>query len=540
MLLCLFGLWLVGGLVASSVVSGSGQHTLVASLEQSLGVPVSVGAASFDLGQWFLLRPAISLADVSIGNPSGFRSQHLLEAKRLSAQVSLLSLLRRTIEVRSIVIDHPRIVAETNREGIGNIEALVRHTKTGSAPSSGTASTAGLMVDNFSVASGEISYFEDSNQGGNIDVSGIDLHITDFSKDQPFHVELSAKLFRGNNSRLHLAAQAGPIAADSLPLDGALSISIAPDEMPPAYRRIQFGKLLAAPGKKARAGLEVSVKGDAYKTLSGPAKLIFSDLLIGKDEQHVLPLSGEAPVTFAASRLMSTPGFQLNMSHAQLHLGKGEWTGSAEIERRASVTSGKSAGRIQNVDINQLVSAITAANEKIYGVLEIPYSLEFSGKNADQIRDSLRGSGKLSVVQGRIAALDLLASIQDALEHPQQALTGKKGGTPFTTLASDLRVANAALAFEGIQLNSPALRLGGSGVIHFDQTLNFKLDAHVTGGTAQLVNRVSGSGSASGEASLPLTVTGTVESPQVRPSVGKIVTSVAEGLLNSFLKKKTK
>jgi len=53
------------------------------------------------------------------------------------------------------------------------------------------------------------------------------------------------------------------------------------------------------------------------------------------------------------------------------------------------------------------------------------------------------------------------------------------------------------------------------------------------------VNRVSGGG-VSGESGLPLTVTGTVESPQVRPSVGKMVTNVAEGLLNSFIKKKTK
>jgi uncharacterized protein involved in outer membrane biogenesis len=90
---------------------------------------VSVGAARFNLAQWFLLKPAITLDNVSIGNPPGFRSQHLLEAKQLSAQVALMPLLRRTIQVHSIVIDHPRIVAETNAQGIGNIEALLRREK---------------------------------------------------------------------------------------------------------------------------------------------------------------------------------------------------------------------------------------------------------------------------------------------------------------------------------------------------------------------------------------------------------------------------
>jgi hypothetical protein len=47
-------------------------------------------------------------------------------------------------------------------------------------------------------------------------------------------------------------------------------------------------------------------------------------------------------------------------------------------------------------------------------------------------------------------------------------------------------------------------------------------------------------GSQAGGGGIPLTVTGTVESPRVRPSVGKIVTSVAGDLLNSFFKKKSK
>jgi uncharacterized protein involved in outer membrane biogenesis len=51
---------------------------------------------------------------------------------------------------------------------------------------------------------------------------------------------------------------------------------------------------------------------------------------------------------------------------------------------------------------------------------------------------------------------------------------------------------------------------------------------------------MSGASPSAGGADQPLVVTGTVESPQVRPSVSKMVTNVAKGLLHSFLKKKTK
>ena len=151
----------------------------------------------------------------------------------------------------------------------------------------------------------------------------------------------------------------------------------------------------------------------------------------------------------------------------------------------------------------------------------------------------MHGSGKLSVTQGRIAALDLLGSIQQVAQNPQQAIAGKKGANPFTTLTANLNVGQARIMVDALQLDSPALRVTGKGAINFDQAINFELIAHVTGSLAQLLTRVGASPSAGG-ADLPLVVTGTLESPQVRPSVSKMVTNVAKGLLDSFLKKKTK
>jgi len=117
-IVCVLGLILASGFVASSLVSGSGKQMVVASLASSLGVPVTVGEANFDLVQWFLLRPAIAIHDIAIGNPPGYHSQHLLEASKLSAQVALLPLLHKSVEVHSIEIERPRIFAETNAQGV--------------------------------------------------------------------------------------------------------------------------------------------------------------------------------------------------------------------------------------------------------------------------------------------------------------------------------------------------------------------------------------------------------------------------------------
>src|SRR5215472_13716446 len=227
----LAGLWLAAGLVAKGMVSGAGSSGMIASLESSVGVPVSVGKADFDLAAWFLLHPAISLDQVTIGNPPGFRGRHLIEAQSLSAQVALLPLLSKTVEVHSINLDAPRILVETNAQGQTNIEAFLKKSQSKTAPAasrresaSSGAAGAGLVIDSLSITSGEIA-------AENLSMTGIDLHLNDFARDRACRLTFSARLFNGKASNLRLDAQAGPFGAESLPLNGKLSVTVAPDEM---------------------------------------------------------------------------------------------------------------------------------------------------------------------------------------------------------------------------------------------------------------------------------------------------------------------
>ncbi len=535
------GLMLAVGLVAKSLVGGSGKAALLSSLGKAMGVPVSVESADFDLGQWFRLQPAISLENVSIGNPPGFRGKYLLEARKMSAQVLLMPLLQKKIEVHVIRVEQPRILVETNAQDVTNVQAFVRGLSTPSGSKAhGEAEAvseqgrdAGLAIDALYVTAGRLVSPEAK-------ASDIDLSLLDFSTDRTCRVAMTARLFGGGNSRLQVEGRAGPFAPDSLPLDGVLSATIAPGEIPAAEREKQFGKFLGAPGAKARVKLQATVKGDLYRTLSGPARLTLSDILIGKDAKHVLALAGEAPVAFSGAGLMSTPRYDIKITGGKLRLSQGEWSGDAEIQVHGATTSGHSRGKIRNVEINELVSSLTPANEKIYGLVEIPsYSLQFAGKNADEMLSSLNGSGKLSLTQGRIAALDLLASIQRALEQSQPETEGAKGSTAFATLTSDLNVGQSRLDVSGLVVDGPATHFTGKGTIGFNEALHFDLDVRVSGGVAGLVNRISHR-DAQAEAIVPVVVQGTVNSPIVRPSVSKLATGVATGLIDSFLKKAIK
>jgi uncharacterized protein involved in outer membrane biogenesis len=237
---------------------------------------------------------------------------------------------------------------------------------------------------------------------------------------------------------------------------------------------------------------------------------------------------------------MSDPSFRIKVANARLRLGEGEWSGAGELEVRGSLVRGYSKGSLRSGEINQILSSLTEANEKVFGVLEAPsYSIQFAGRKAEQLRDSLNGSTRLSITKGRIAALDLLASIRRALESSQQETPGAEGSTPFSSFAADLQIGQRKLDLSGIVLDGPALSLTGNGSIGFDGALGFNLEAPVSGELGAMVTRLARVSPGS-EAKLPVVVTGTVESPKVRPNVRALAGRGVRGLVESFLKKRAK
>lgn len=533
------------GLVLRSAVRGAEKDKLIASLSEKIGVPISVATVDLDLSQWFHFRPAVALGDVAIGNPPGFHAKDLVQAKTVSARVSLLPLFHKSVQVQSIVIDQPQIVVETNEKGLTNVEAFLKKiSSSGGGGSTGTAGgTTSVAVGEFSVTSGTLTY----SASENVTLHDINLRVSGFSTGQPCHIELSAKYSSGGVSGFKVEGQAGPFTPDSLPLEATLSLTIAPSEIPADLRREQFGLMLATPGDKARAGLEATIKGDAYHTLAGPAKLTLSHVMIGGHQDHLLPLSGEAPSQFKATSLLSSPQFQLDIPNAKLQLGKGQWNGSADFRMGGKVMGGGTRGAIRDIDINEFLSSFTSSSGKVYGLLSMPSSaLQFSGRNAAETLNSLKGTAKMSVTQGHIAGTDLPATLERVFGNPQsgnpELTSASKGNTNFSTLSADINIAERKMNVANLLLDSPVIRITGNGVIGFDESINFALVAHVSGGHLGQIINTGPLHMPNMNADIPLTVTGTVESPQVRPQIGKMakaaVQDTVRGIVGGFLKKK--
>ena len=73
------GLMLISGLAIKFFLSGGRLPELLSGVGADMPVRVEVGEGDFDLVNWFLFKPSISLGGLRVANPPGFSADPMLE-----------------------------------------------------------------------------------------------------------------------------------------------------------------------------------------------------------------------------------------------------------------------------------------------------------------------------------------------------------------------------------------------------------------------------------------------------------------------------
>jgi len=548
-------IWLIGiyavlvvgsGLAIKALLTPSRIGAVVRSATASLPVAVAVQQGSFDLIPWIRFQPVIRLRKISVGNPPGFAAEPMLAVEEASAQVALFSLLGQEVRVRSVELSQPALNIESNASGASNVAALVAALGKAEPQSAGdaAASSSGkrVSVDRILLTNGSVRYRR-HGQAADLTLRGIQLTVSDFGPKRPARVELEAQVFGAKRSRLGFKGHAGPAAPNSLPAEGELSVMLVPAEAPDAVRSQYLGDLLREPPADAAISLKASLQGDLMTAAEGAGQVVFSDFALGRSKETRLPLSGQAPFRIAVRQPLGDPAIEINAPSASLRLGEGTWKGALSVRYSQAGVRGTNSGSVRGVRIEQMLRAFTAAKESVSGVAEIPdYRIEFAGRDAAQLRDSLRGGGTIRVEQGKVALFDLLGTIEGRVRNVLAGEEGKAGATDFLTLTGRFEIRNGRLVFPELALQNASSTVTGQGWVAFDHAISFDL---VTDMTGELASRLAGKRDAAGAGRLrvPVRVRGTLESPKVYPDIGGMVKGAAvekaRGLLDSFLKRRS-
>jgi AsmA protein len=198
--------------------------------------------------------------------------------------------------------------------------------------------------------------------------------------------------------------------------------------------------------------------------------------------------------------------------------------------------------RLSNVDVAAMLGQLIDVRQ-LEGRGNAHFSLRTRGADAAALFAQLSGPFDLTVTDGALLGADLWFEIERALSAAQlkkSALTSRGSGrTEFDRLAARGTIANRTLRNDRLEFDTDFAQVRGRGDVDYGRgTLDLDLVAKLLKTPPGRflgveVSRVKG-------ADIPLTVTGTLAEPKVRPDVSSLLEAAAKDALKQPLEGKIK
>ncbi len=211
----------------------------------------------------------------------------------------------------------------------------------------------------------------------------------------------------------------------------------------------------------------------------------------------------------------------------------GQQAGAIEIDARVTPILYTVQSKLDRVDANRLLSAVSSVKETLYGLLLANADTRFSASSATSSSDiarTLNGKLSLNLKDGKVAKMDLLyqlAAIGKFLGSGQKM----RSYTDLVTMTGDFDVTNGLASTENLKATLDIGTLDANGWVNLaDQTLNLRVTAVLTKAFSQEVGGIGVGGylttalsNSNGELVVPFIITGTFSKPRFAPDVGKVV-----------------
>jgi uncharacterized protein involved in outer membrane biogenesis len=227
----------------------------------------------------------------------------------------------------------------------------------------------------------------------------------------------------------------------------------------------------------------------------------------------------EATARIANSQLLCEP---LNFG---LHGGTG--SGRLQIDLSQSEPSASFSVQLEQVDVNQLLSANTQSKDRLFGNLQVSLQLETTGAERNRIFETARGQGTLRLTEGLLGLLNLgreVATINSLVGLP---FTEKD--TTLEELSTTFQIADGWVRTKDLIIRTPELTMSAVGGISLNGELDFESTAaftpevsqRLTGPAAGLFGRIFTD--SYNRIVIPLDITSSFLQPRFKLDGGRLV-----------------
>lgn len=542
---------------------------------------------SEDLSWTFFPAIGINLGGVSLSNPQGFTPAAMLEVHEAVAEVALMPLFKREIEIAQLSLEGAKINLVTRKDGRSSLDGLSgeaaaksQETSTASAPK---AELNSINIGGVSITNTQINVIDEAQQQTQT-FTLTRFTLGAFSLDQfaPLAYEFTATLpdmtvnseGKGelklsqdfNQLTLKQLAIETEVEGEAIP-NKKLNTEIALDaqiDLGKQNLTLDISKLLAA---------DINGSGTLAVNYAPKIAQISADFKLGDIDIDALFPASEAAATaepanntkqavsanepdlsalkgldvklkLAVNSIkvanLSTQHWLLDasikngvMTLTQLNadLYGGKLTANASLDARQSVASYRFDKKITGVQVQALLKD-AAEIDLLAGTAN--FNVSGSGKSLlpEQLKKNLLVKGQFDIADGALYGVNIpqmIRSAQAKLKGDLNADTKEERKTDFSSLTGSFSLEQGVATNPDLAMASPLLRLAGNGTANLlTEGLEYRL-------TTSLVKTLAGQGGEDKNAlagvDIPLLISGTFQEPKFSLDT--------QSLLNNQLKDET-
>jgi len=288
-------------------------------------------------------------------------------------------------------------------------------------------------------------------------------------------------------------------------LFGAAPPSTAPPAAPAKRRRVSE---LFLPRVYAQ-----EKTSDWFARLSGRGQLEFDQVKHGT--LTLGPVA--APVAISNQVVTCDP--------VQFGLYEGGGRGRLVVDLAGEKPAVEFNGLLRNVDANKLLSENSESKNRLHGRLGGTVTLRFKGSERPQIVRTAKGQGEVTLVNGRLAQLNLSKEL--AAVGQLAGLSLDQRDTPIEDMASQFTLADGWVRTDNLTLRSPDLTMVAAGGFSLEDELNFEGTAVFSPEASQRISSRSPLGGFltddQGRVVVPFLVRGTFAAPKIVPDAKRLL-----------------
>ncbi|WP_372870929.1 AsmA family protein [Shewanella sp.] len=509
----------------------------------------------------------IRLAGVSFSNPKGFSESRMMAVNEVVAEVKLLPLLSRDVQIDQLKIDGAKLTLITTKDGRTSFDGL---SKGGDKATASTPSEAGSTAGLSAIAIGGVSITDtgitliDEAAGSRQEFTLESLTLGEFIPGKATPLALS---FRADTPDVKLGGDGKATltvneALNALDLAGfKLTIDAKGNSLPKGEVNVLFtggvkadlaaqtasltvdvlkvmdveatGSIEANYGRKvplvkaklalgaidvdALLGTDKAAKADSKASESAQSMQTEPDLTGMKAVDAALDLSIASVKVSGLSTAdwklkAKLNGGLLNVDELSAALYDGKISATASLDGRKKVASYSFNKTISGVQIQPLLKD-AADMDLLAGTANFNIQGKGVGLVPERAKQNLNATGKFEVADGALYGVNVPQMIRGAqakLKGDLSASDNAEQKTDFSSLTGSIAIANGKANNPDLLMLSPLLRISGNGGADLlAETLDYKLSTKVVGSLEG-----QGGDTALAGVDIPLAISGSFSEPK--------------------------